>query len=235
MSDIHHDQVPDLYNEARAWVSDHSDATVRAPLLLGIAVVLLALLINGMVKSQWSIDTELASPGDEFIKLISAKDDELMTAAVSQLGVLFVIALFLERALEVYVSAWRRGRREAIEALRDRVAALEADPSSGSSRPQVQNLEILLRRYRAHTRQVTTSISIIAASVIALCGPRLLNGVFKFSETPPDMQLILIDSVDILLTAGLIGGGAAAFHPMIAAITDFFQASRSQLKTTPSA
>ena len=75
--------------------------------------------------------------------------------------------------------------------------------------------------------------------MVALSGVRLLGPIFEpttaaaaaATAAQPPFQQDLFHFTDILLTAGLIAGGSATLHELLALIDDFLRSSRTRAKT----
>ena len=144
--------------------------------------------------------------------------------ALAQLGILYIIALFVERSLEVLIKAWRQGGKSALEA--DVRAAAEGEPARAAA-------ERSLQEYRAGTQRRALLVGLTLGIMVALSGVRLLGPIFDPAATgaPPAFQQDLFRFTDILLTAGLIAGGSATLHELLALIDDFLKSSRTRAKS----
>ena len=69
--------------------------------------------------------------------------------------------------------------------------------------------------------------------MVALSGVRLLGPIFDATAAvaQPPFQQDLFHFTDILLTAGLIAGGSATLHELLALIDDFPKSSRTRAKS----
>ena len=64
--------------------------------------------------------------------------------------------------------------------------------------------------------------------MVSLSGVRLLGPIFDFGAAASAFQQAVFQFTDILLTAGLIAGGSATIHELMALIDDFLKASRKR-------
>ena len=144
--------------------------------------------------------------------------------ALTALGTLLIIALFVERAQQVYISAWRTLGREQIDA---EIAELQ---STGSDAVRLRELESTRLEYRHKTRQMAFLGGMILGVLISFAGPRILAEVMLENESLQSWQAVVFHGVDILLTGGLIGGGSDGIHKLVTLITDFLDQTRARTK-----
>ena len=155
--------------------------------------------------------------------------------ALAQLGILYIIALFVERSLEVLIKAWRQGGKSALEHnLRTAAATAAEDPAAHAEADR------RLQAYRAGTQRRALLVALTLGIMVALSGVRLLGPIFDptaataaaatAAVAQPPFQQDLFHFTDILLTAGLIAGGSATLHELLALIDDFLRSSRTRAK-----
>lgn len=155
--------------------------------------------------------------------------------ALDTLGVLLIVTLFIERAQEVIMKSWRSEGRvpltEAAAAARAQLDRLQADGASQVDLRAAQNgyeaASGALELYRSQTRRFALLLGITIGVLVALSGLRLLEDIVL---EPPShwLQRFVFVFVDIVIVAGLIGGGSDALHKLIALVTDFLDTSRKK-------
>ena len=148
----------------------------------------------------------IAVGGDDLKAGAPAAD--ALTGALTQLGVLYVIAVFVERALEVFIKAWRQSGRSVLE---NELATLEVGhPELAAKRRELDD-------YRAGTRRRALLTGLSIGVVLSLAGVRTLAVIVE----PPSggLQGFLFQFSDVLVTGGLVAGGSAAVHEMMSLIT----------------
>jgi hypothetical protein len=138
--------------------------------------------------------------------------------AIDTLGVLFVIALFVERANEIFVVSTRTVVRKR--------SVLQIEQMENATSPDqariIQAKETLLT-YRTGTKILTITFSIIVATVLALGGVRALSPLLEVQfDALSRTQWAVLHIADIVLTVAIIGGGSKGVHRMISTITDHF-------------
>ena len=153
------------------------------------------------------------------LRPIDTKDDPFLIA-LSQLGILYIVALIVERSLEVIIKAWRQADKSHYK---ERVRLAEDD-----SRAEAQKE---LEKYRTGTQKRALIVGLILGIFLSVSGIRFLGAIFYFSDVSGwSFQQGMFQFIDIILTAGLIAGGSATIHELMALIDDFLKSSRKRTK-----
>ena len=139
--------------------------------------------------------------------------------ALVQLGVLYVIALFVERSIEVLIKAWRQAEKTRLE---EKARSSEDDSKVATEKN--------LQEYKAGTQRRALLLGLTLGILVSLAGVRLLGPIFGFGEAGTSFQRAVFQFTDIALTAGLIAGGSATIHELMALIDDFLKTSRERAK-----
>src|SRR5262249_45588430 len=154
---------------------------------------------------------------------------------VGDLTALFLISVFLERALEVFVTWWRDVDRLKLE---QEIAQAEADAKAAASDPKAaaEAARLVLQKrhdldtFKAQTARRSFMCGLIAGAVIALAGARALEPLLLAPlPTPGSAQALVVTIVDVVITAGLIGGGSDGIHKLVSVITDYLDAIRGSV------
>jgi hypothetical protein len=120
---------------------------------------------------------------------------------------LFMISLFIERTLEVFVTSWR-GPEAAIR-----------ERKINALRKQVKD------RCKARMQRIAFAGSVAMGMIISAVGVRAL-GLFidpaAFSALS-EMQQASFNVVDVLLTGAMLGGGSDALHKFVTIFTNFME------------
>lgn len=129
---------------------------------------------------------------------------------VQRLTPLFVIALFVERAIEVFVSPWRQNEEALIKAA------------------QGSELGCLLRQdleaYKAGTKRIAFAAGVAMGIVVSAVGVRAF-GLFVHPDqiaALTGLHARLFTTVDVVITGLAIGGGAEGIHKVVKVFTSFF-------------
>ena len=134
---------------------------------------------------------------------------------VQALTPLVLVALFIERALEVFVTAWRGGGADAIQE-RVRVGAAPGQAVD----------------YKSSTRRLAFAAAVLIGTAIAAIGVRALElfvdpAVFR---TLSPLQQTVFRTADVLLTGAVLGGGADGLHKLVSVFTNFMDSTSAQIK-----
>ena len=157
----------------------------------------------------------------ETLKPINIKEGkDAFLAALTQLGVLYIVALFVERSLEVLMKAWRQGGK----------IQLEEKIKSAKTTEKAQ-AEQELAEYRGNTQRRALLVGLTFGILVSLSGVRLLGEIFDPSDSGASaFQLGVFQFTDIIVTAGLIAGGSSTIHELMALIDNFLKKSRQGAK-----
>lgn len=160
--------------------------------------------------------------GDSLGAIKTTQGEAPFLIALTQLGILYIVALFVERALEVLIKAWRQGGRILLE------EEIRSEPDNQAKIGKAKELE----QYKAGTQRRALLAGFTLGALVSLAGVRLLGPIFDVSgEATSELQASVFQFADILITAGLIAGGSATIHELMALIDDFLRASRKRAKT----
>ena len=139
------------------------------------------------------------------------KSQEFGINQVSQiLTLLTLVALFFERALEVFVLTFRKLDEQKYE--------LELR-SFGTPENQKK-----LDNYKDETRKITLWAALLGGVLISMVGVRGLESFVTLTSNTNNWQLSLFRILDILLTGTVIAGGSDAIHKILQVFTTFMDA-----------
>ena len=160
--------------------------------------------------------------GDSLGAIETTQGEAPFLIALTQLGILYIVALFVERALEVLIKAWRQGGRIRLE---------EEIRSETDDQARVGK-ERQLEQYKVGTQRRALLAGFTLGTLVSLAGVRLLGPIFDVSGgATSGFQAAVFQFADIVITAGLIAGGSATIHELMALIDDFLKSSRKRAKT----
>lgn len=197
----------------------------------GMTVVWLSAAVAAIVAAATAADTAVLS--------LAQFSPQAVGGVLS--GLVF-IALLIERAVEVFVSPLSgedkqeqvtlqaQVRGQMAEARRGMEAAKQAqlrDPSAQAATDQLSQsqirLETLAEQERqalstiatldARTQRLALSISVPVALLVSLSGVRAMGGLV--SVPPGSLSGALFAAADVVLTAGLLAGGADGIHKIL--------------------
>jgi len=152
--------------------------------------------------------------------------------ALSVLGRLVLIALFVERAMEVLVELWRGAEKNRKKHEIERIQkALDEVSINAPGRNELEaELDIAsedLNDWRAVTTRIALWSGFLFGLLVSIAGVRGLEALFS---TPDEsMQTTLFQGLDILLTAALISGGSEGIHKITNVYKTFMEASEKKI------
>jgi hypothetical protein len=132
------------------------------------------------------------------------------------LAVLFIIALFQERALDVFLTLFRASESEKLQRKIDKLAAI------GDS-PELEETENKLNARKTATRSIAMRLGFVVGVIISLVGIRALEPLVdaeQFKALQP-LQQKVFRVVDILITGGLLAGGSDGIHKITELLRDY--------------
>lgn len=143
------------------------------------------------------------------------------------LGRFFVLALFVERTLEVFITAWRGEKTVKLEQ--------ELKIAKESSPPVPQNVKDTtekLTEYKCQTQSIALRSALVLGILVAAVGVRSFN---VFIDEPKiqwfnNLHKGTFNVLDVLVSGGIIGGGSEAIHKMMNVITEFLDATAKKAK-----
>lgn len=150
---------------------------------------------------------------------------EALQAIPNVLAPLVILALFIERGVEVVLAGWRAAGATT------RDTEMRMAIREGTTDEQWR-AKASLDAYTAHSQRLAFLIAFIIALLISMMGVRaieMLVGDNLVASAPP-FQRNLFVRVDILVTALLLTGGAEGIHKIVNAFTTFMESTKQKLK-----
>jgi hypothetical protein len=145
------------------------------------------------------------------------------------LATLAIIALFVERTIEVTIGAWRGKTAEKLFSTAENARlALISAPSNLAYRETVTITDAALRNHRADTRKAALRAAVVLGLLVAAAGVRTLEVLLVLPATPRAAGLFRL--LDLLMTGAAIGGGSEPIHKMMSAVTTYLDAVGNQFK-----
>jgi hypothetical protein len=144
---------------------------------------------------------------------------------------LFLISLFIERAIEVFVSAWR-GPEAAIRDRQMKELRKAIKEGKGELISELARLSAEKEYCRSRMQRIAFASSVGLGILISSVGVRAL-GLFvdpvSFGALSPKQQASF-NMVDVLLTGATLGGGSDALHKFVSVFTNFMERTAKQAK-----
>ncbi len=149
---------------------------------------------------------------------------------VQRMTALVLISAFIERALEVFVTAWR-GPDVAIRDHQIKVLRKEVEERKDVKEDLAKLLEEK-ERYKSRMQRIAFAGSVALGLIISAVGVRAL-GLFvdptAFSALSKT-QRASFNMVDVLLTGAVLGGGSDALHKFVIVFTNFMDSTAKRAK-----
>ncbi|UCH63559.1 MAG: hypothetical protein JSU77_03695 [Fidelibacterota bacterium] len=171
--------------------------------------------------------------------------DFQLTKIAQLIASLLFISLILERALEVFMTAWRRPEAALkdleIQRLQEKISKLEKH--EGDSPPDkveelkntITRLESIKQertRYRSDTQRLALWISVILGFLISAVGIQGLHQIIdpEALEKLPKTQAEVFQLVDVFLTGGIIAGGSEGIHKIAEVYNNFMESTANRAR-----
>ena len=140
---------------------------------------------------------------------------------------LFIVALFIERAVEVFLTSWRGADSEALEG---KAKDKEKDGAEQPASPERQALKQFKGRTRIMAFAVGTVLGIIAAALGFRILEPFLHADWALQDGVTPFQAGSFQAFDAILTGLVIGGGADGMHKLVSVFTNFMDAAAKKAK-----
>lgn len=167
---------------------------------------------------------------------LTLKPDLTVAQVVTMLQTLSIIALLVERSIEVFLVAWRgEGAAELESAVRSAKRELDAvrtgvnAASYSAVSEALTDAEKARGVYAAQTRATRLVAALAVGVLIAATGVRAFE---TFVQEPPTNALArgVFNGLNVLVTGGLIGGGSDVINKIIKVITETMNRTVERLR-----
>ena len=147
---------------------------------------------------------------------------------MNMIPALLLASMFLERAIEVFLSAWRGGGADVLDSdiayhqkEIDTLEQIAPEQRSDTQNTALENEKTKLGpkitervQYRADSRFIAQWMGLGMGIVIALVGVRVLNNLVDTSALEAGIKPYFV-TVDVLLTGALLAGGSDAINKIM--------------------
>ncbi len=154
---------------------------------------------------------------------------------------LFLIALFLERALEVFLTTLRgpdaadkelavataRREVEAAEAPIEAIGGAQNQALLAQAREVLRAAEQVRTSYKSQTQRYALWTGLTLGLLVSAAGIRTLQPLVDSTELP---QKPFFNLIDAFLTGGLIAGGSDGIHKITQVFTNFMESTANRAK-----
>jgi hypothetical protein len=133
------------------------------------------------------------------------------------------LALLVERTIEVTIGAARGETTAQLQAAAENAKLARASMSTSIAAHEVAEFrQAELIRFRAGTKSLALRVAVLLGLFVSAVGFRTLDQLVIATEL--ETQSMLFRTLDVLMTAAVIGGGSDAIHRMISTITTYLDA-----------
>lgn len=155
---------------------------------------------------------------------LSFKTDLDITDVPQLFGYLILIALFVERAIELLLALWRSAEADSldrnIEKLKERMAKVsDITEAEKEAKHQIMT-EIELAEddrvdFKAESRLAAIWTGMVIGVIISTIGVRILGSIFEDPVSSHKIHMGLFIVVDVFLTGFVLAGGSGAIHKIM--------------------
>jgi len=157
---------------------------------------------------------------------------ELLTdvqTVISNLAPLILYALFVERAVEVFLTVWR-GREADVLTTTLQQEEKRVKDVKGADVSNFNTLQQDVAKFKATTRDIAFVWAFVIGILISLAGVRALT-LFVDPTSMSELssyQLAWFTMLDIFITGALIGGGSDGIHKIISMFLAIMESTRAR-------
>jgi len=159
------------------------------------------------------------------------------------LGSVALIALFLERVLEVFITTWRgpganeldakiQGFENKLNLLKKESSASEESPKIKETLDSFDEANKIKSKYKSETQRIALWSGFAIGLVISAVGIRTLSFLVNpiALESAPEAQELSFRLVDVFITGGLIAGGSDGIHKIFNVYNSLMNSTSDRLK-----
>lgn len=144
---------------------------------------------------------------------------------------LILVALIVERSLEVMLTPWRGPQTERMTAeIQNHVQlAKSGDPAAEAN---LQKTKLDLTDFKSKTQNLAFKVSFILGVIVAAFGIRTLGPLVEpnaFGKLT-HLQRAGFEALDVLLTGSLLSGGADGLHKILSLFLDYVDKTRDRVQ-----
>jgi hypothetical protein len=160
-----------------------------------------------------------------------------VTDVASLLAPLAFCAAVIERAIEIIISPWRDTGATQLQNTITAIQARTADPATAAQNAlDLKNATDALNAYRGETQKLAFLVSVLLSFMVAMAGiraigPFLDSTKFDALRVNGAAQRLFFLTVDVVLSAALLAGGADGIHAIVTSITDFLNNKSGKTNT----
>lgn len=210
-------------DESRSLLKDFLNFIVRNLFPLALLIGLLFLAVTGA-------------------PLVLEFKENYLEEAQRLIASLFIVAVFVERALEVFVVTWRGPHTNELDSeitFLSEQLAIETQKSGGAKTDELTRIENELKRkqreritYKSDTQRMALWGGLLLGVLIGTAGLRVLSALLANLDKLTGLQAIVFRVTDVLLTGGLLAGGSDGIHKIYKVYSEFMDATAKRAKAS---
>ena len=149
-----------------------------------------------------------------------------LTEFLQLVSPLMMVALFIERVLEVFLASWRTGHAMMSNQQTD------SGGHTGIERLLSEPTPLTDTQIRSQTRRVAFVAGTAIGAIVAALGVRVLESIVDVNAFAalPQVHQRVFRTADVLMTGAVLGGGSDAIHQLVRVFTNFFQSAAGRVK-----
>lgn len=175
---------------------------------------------------------------------LNIKPEVDITSLPEMLGLLLMVSLFVERAIEFALSIGRSARADRLDRYIERLnrelgeIPKTDDPAAVKSRSDmlqtIEDAEDNRSDFRADSRLAALWTGMVIGVIVSLIGVRILGKIYELPEPADGIHARLFIVVDVLLTGFVLAGGSEAIHKIMTLYNSFMnRVTESNKQKTP--
>ena len=178
-----------------------------------------------------------------FVKPVSLKfGNDILKDLPTVFGYLVLVSLFVERAIEVFLSAWRSQEADELDLeignqkKRIEESIKPSDGQEGDAVPDrnaikaLEDLEKTRTLYSAKSRFIAQWLGLGIGVLVSLVGVRVLGNIVDTSTLNAKHNGAFI-VVDIILTGAVLAGGSEAINKIMKIYNGFMNSTEKKTKS----
>lgn len=176
--------------------------------------------------------------------VLEIKPEVDITSLPEMLGLLLMVSLFVERAIEFALSIGRSAGADRLDRQIGRLKrelgeiARNDDPETIKIRnnmlQSIEDAEDTRSDYRADSRLAALWTGMVIGVIVSLIGVRILGSIYLLPTPADGIHARLFIVVDVLLTGFVLAGGSEAIHKIMSLYDSFMnRATESNKQKTP--
>jgi hypothetical protein len=177
------------------------------------------------VKAATIMITVLGVMLSAWARLVPFRSDISPTLIAGILMPLAVVALFMERALEVLLTPWRHNTVDQF---------LVQMKSAESAGVPTADLAEKLTLHKSETRELAFLAGLALGTVVSAAGVRSLQPLIDTQQftSLSSLQRNTLAGIDVVMTAALLAGGSDGLHRIVSMFTTFFDRTKEKVKAS---